>query len=104
MLALDGACCIPLGTQTPLPEIVFACQAQQIDVVALSFTPIVNPNQVLDGLADLRSHLPDSIEIWAGGSAPILRRRPPPDIRVLMALEDIEPAVAEWRQRHASPA
>lgn len=100
MLALDGACCIPLGTQTPLSEIVSACQAQEIDVVALSFTPIVNPNQVLDGLADLRTQLPDSIEIWAGGSSPILRRRPPPDIRVLLSLEDVEPAVAKWRERH----
>jgi MerR family transcriptional regulator, light-induced transcriptional regulator len=100
MLALDGACCIPLGTQTPLSEIVSACKPQQIDVVALSFTPIVNPNQILDGLADLRSHLPDSIEIWAGGSAPVLRRRPPPDIRVLVSLSDVAPAAANWRERH----
>lgn len=100
MLALDGACCIPLGTQTPLPEIVSACKAQQIDVVALSFTPVVSPNQVLDGLAELRAHLPDSIEIWAGGSAPVLSRRPPPEIRVLVSLSDVTPAAADWRDRH----
>jgi methanogenic corrinoid protein MtbC1 len=100
MLALDGACCVPLGTQTPLPEIVSAARAHQIDVVALSFTPIVNPNHILDGLAELRLRLPAAIEIWAGGSAPVLRRRPPSGVRILTVLADIEPAVADWRTRH----
>jgi len=97
IFALEGACCVPLGTQTPLAEIIGATAAQQIDIVALSFTPLVNPNQVVDGLADLRSRLPAAIEIWAGGSAPVLRRRPPRSVRVVTSLDDIAPALAHWR-------
>jgi DNA-binding transcriptional MerR regulator/methylmalonyl-CoA mutase cobalamin-binding subunit len=97
MFALEGAACVPLGVQTPLWEIAAAARAQSIDVVALSFTAVVNPNQVLAGLADLRAQLPRSIAIWVGGSAPVLRRRPPTDILVLESLADIGPAVAAWR-------
>ena len=102
MLALEGARCVPLGTQTPLWEIAAAARAQRVDVVALSFTPVVNPNQVVAGLIDLRAQLPDATEIWAGGSAPVLRRRPPRNVCVLLSLTDIGPAVSEWRARHAS--
>ncbi len=102
IFALEGACCVPLGTQTPLAEIIGATAAQQIDIVALSFTPLVNPNQVVDGLADLRSRLPAAIEIWAGGSAPVLRRRPPRSVRVVTALADIAPALAHWRAQRVA--
>jgi DNA-binding transcriptional MerR regulator/methylmalonyl-CoA mutase cobalamin-binding subunit len=101
MFTLEGASCVPLGVQTPLWEIAAAARAQSIDVVALSFTPVVNPNQVLAGLADLREQLPPAIEIWAGGSAPVLRRRPPREVRVLNSLADVGPAVAAWRAAHA---
>ena len=102
MFALDGARCVPLGVQTPLWEIAAAARAQRVDIVALSFTPVVNPNQVVAGLGDLREQLPAAVEIWAGGSAPVLRRRPPRDVRVLEALSQIGPAVADWRAHSAS--
>jgi MerR family transcriptional regulator, light-induced transcriptional regulator len=102
MLALDGACCVPLGVQTPLWEITAAARAQHIDIVALSFTAVVNPNQVVAGLGDLRAQLPRSIEIWAGGSAPVLRRRPPRGVRVMQSLADIGPALVTWRAEHAA--
>ena len=101
MFSLEGACCVPLGVQTPLWEIAAAVRAQHIDIVALSFTAVVNPNQVVAGLADLRGQLPRRIEIWAGGSAPVLRRRPLRDVRVLESLADIAPALVRWRAEHA---
>jgi DNA-binding transcriptional MerR regulator/methylmalonyl-CoA mutase cobalamin-binding subunit len=102
MVSLEGACCVPMGVQTPLWEIVAAARAQRIDIVALSFTAVVNPNHVIAGLTDLREQLPRSIEIWAGGSAPVLRRRPPRHVRVLDSLGDVGPALADWRARHAA--
>jgi len=102
MFSLEGACCVPMGVQTPLWEIVAAARAQRIDIVALSFTATVNPNHVIAGLADLREQLSRSIEIWAGGSAPVLRRRPPRHVRVLDSLTDVGPALADWRARHAA--
>jgi DNA-binding transcriptional MerR regulator/methylmalonyl-CoA mutase cobalamin-binding subunit len=102
MVSLEGACCVPMGVQTPLWEIVAAARAQRIDIVALSFTAAVNPNHVVAGLADLREQLSRSIEIWAGGSAPVLRRRPPRHVRVLDSLTDVGPALARWRTQHAA--
>jgi methanogenic corrinoid protein MtbC1 len=97
MLALEGAHCISLGVQTPVRDIVLAAGSQPSDVVALSFTAVVGPRQVLAGLAELRSRLAPSVEVWAGGTNPVLQRRPPKGVRVLRTLEDIAPALAEWR-------
>jgi hypothetical protein len=59
----------------------------------------MNPNQVVDGLTELRAKLPRSIEIWAGGRCPVLQRRPPPDIRVVSELSDLTTGLAEWHHR-----
>ena len=99
LLALEGCRCISLGTQTPIWDIVLASTAQQIDIVALSFSPVMNPNQVVDGLTELRAKLPRSVEIWAGGKCPILQRRPPADVRVISELTDLSDALSEWRYR-----
>lgn len=102
MFSLDGACCVPMGVQTPIWEIVAAARAQRVDIVALSFTPVVNPNHVIAGLADLRAQLPPTVELWAGGSAPVLRRRPPRQVRVIESLADVGAALADWRACHAA--
>jgi methylmalonyl-CoA mutase cobalamin-binding subunit len=99
LLALEGCRCISLGTQTPIWDIVLAATAQNIDIVALSFSPVMNPNQVVDGLNELRAKLPRSIEIWAGGRCPVLQRRPPADIRVISELTDLTKSLSDWRHR-----
>lgn len=104
LLALEGCRCISLGTQTPIWDIVLASTVQQIDVVALSFSPVMNPNQVVDGLTELRAKLPRSVEIWAGGKCPILQRRPPADVRVITELTDLSGALSDWRHRHERTA
>jgi MerR family transcriptional regulator, light-induced transcriptional regulator len=102
LFALDGARCISLGVQTPIWDIALAATAQQVDIVALSFSSSVSPNQAIDGLVELRGKLPPPIEIWAGGACPALHRRPPRDIRVLRTLDRIAPALAEWRAVHGT--
>jgi methanogenic corrinoid protein MtbC1 len=97
MLAFEGAHCISLGVQTPVRDIVLAAGSQLIDIVALSFTAAVGPRQVLAGLTELRRGLAPSIKVWAGGTNPVLQRRPPPGVRVLQTLDDVAPALAEWR-------
>jgi DNA-binding transcriptional MerR regulator/methylmalonyl-CoA mutase cobalamin-binding subunit len=99
LFALEGCRCISLGTQTPVWDIVLAATSQDIDIIALSFSPVMNPNQVIDGLNELRAKLPRSIEIWAGGRCPILQRRPPADVKVLTELAALTNAVAEWRRK-----
>lgn len=100
MFALEGARCVPLGVRTPVMEIVRGAVSQRIDIVALSFSPVVNPYQVIESLKELRAQLPVATELWAGGSSPVLQRRPPAGVRVLGRLDDVGPAVAGWRAEH----
>lgn len=100
LLALDGCRCMSLGVQTPVWDILRAAEAHKADVVALSFSSVLNPNHVLDALNELRGKLPADIEIWAGGNSPILRRRPPADIRILSDLRDIQVEIRRWRTAH----
>jgi methanogenic corrinoid protein MtbC1 len=101
LMALDGCHCTSLGTQTPILDIVRAAASGEFDVVAISFSASQNPNQVLDGLAELREHLPPTVDLWAGGQCPVLQRRPPAGIPVLVSLADIAPALRRWRATHA---
>jgi methanogenic corrinoid protein MtbC1 len=100
MFALEGARCVSLGVRTPVLEIVRGAESQQIDIVALSFSSVVSPYQVIESLKDLRTQLPVATELWAGGSSPVLQRRPPAGVRILGKLEDVGPAVAGWRAEH----
>jgi MerR family transcriptional regulator, light-induced transcriptional regulator len=99
-LALEGCRCVSLGTQTPIPEIVAAAVAHHSDIVALSFSPVLGPNPVLDGLSELRARLPASVEIWAGGTCTVLHRRPPSNVRTFADLAAIAQAVGQWRSVH----
>ena len=101
--ALDGCHCMSLGVQTPLWDIALAAQAQSADIVALSFSAALNPTQVLDGLAELRSKLPAPTEIWAGGGCAALHRRPPEGVLALRNLDEIAPALARWRRDKLLP-
>jgi MerR family transcriptional regulator, light-induced transcriptional regulator len=42
------------------------------------------------------------VELWAGGSNPVLRRRPPAGVRVIGGLSDVGPALAAWRAERRS--
>lgn len=100
LLALHGGACLSLGLQTPLADIVLAARAHAADIVALSCSPCMGGVQLVDGLSDLRRLLPSAVELWAGGSHPVLARRAPQDVHVLRHLTDIEPALTDWRRRH----
>ena len=80
-------------------DIAQAARAHGADVVALSFSVNMNPNHVVDGLMELNSLLPDSVEVWAGGAAPALRRRQIDRVCVMHDLAAINEAVKQWRQQ-----
>jgi methanogenic corrinoid protein MtbC1 len=102
LLALQGCKCVSLGTQTPLHDIAQAAAAYNADVVALSFSLHMNANHVVDGLIELSELLVPSVEVWAGGSAPVLRRRQMDRVLVLHDLLSIPEAVKHWRQQHTT--
>lgn len=93
ILALEGCRCVSLGTQTPPWDIVLAARALGSDIVALSFTGCMNPNQIADGLAELRAKLPPAVRLWAGGSAPVLHRRPVAGVEAFASLSEVPQAL-----------
>ncbi len=97
LFALEGSECVSLGVQTPVWNIVLAAQALHIDVVALGFTGCMNPNQVVDGLSELRTKCPASTAIWTGGAAPVLHRRGVLGVEALTSLREIPEYVRAWR-------
>ncbi len=99
MLAIEGARCLSLGVQTPVWDLVLAAQAHHSDIVALSFTGCMNPNAVTAGLAELRAKLPGEVEVWAGGLAPVLHRRPVAGVQAVSSFNDLPGRIARWRVR-----
>jgi MerR family transcriptional regulator, light-induced transcriptional regulator len=97
LFRLEGCSCLSLGVTTPLWDIVLAAAAHRSDIVALSFTGCMNPNQVVDGLGELRSKLPEGVRLWAGGSAPVLHRRRVDGVLPVAALEMVPAELQRWR-------
>jgi len=102
LMTLQACHCLPLGTQTPLDDIVVAARAYPIDVVALSFSTSLDPAQALAALAELRAALPPAMQVWAGGASPALHGLRIAGIRPMNQLAEIADAVADWR-RDCSP-
>jgi MerR family transcriptional regulator, light-induced transcriptional regulator len=99
LFALEGAECIPLGTQTPLLEIGRAAIAHQADVVALSFSVAFPQRQIPARLLQLRMGLNPGIELWAGGSG-MLRLAANDGVVAMSTLDDALAALAAWHAAH----
>lgn len=102
LLVLEGARVTSLGVQTPLLDINNAARAHRVQVVALSFSSLQNTSAALEALAQLRAALPATTAIWAGGSCPILHRKPVAGVMTMRALSDIGPALATWRNEQTA--
>lgn len=98
VLTQEGCDCRSLGIQTPVADIVSAATIQKVDIVALSFSACSNSNGVLEALLAIRKALPQTVEIWVGGSCSVLERRAMKGIAVLSSLSEIRPRLQVWRQ------
>ena len=96
VLSIEGAHCIPLGTQMPMLSIADAARAHRADVVALSFSAAFPSRLIPSLLMQLRGLLPESTSLWAGGSG-ISRLAPQPGVQLITAMEVARSAVADWR-------
>lgn len=97
ILALEGCACVSLGVQTPVLDIARAAKALLSDIVAIGFTGCLSLKQMQDSLAELRAELPAPVQIWAGGTAPGLQRRPMEGVRVFDTLSEIPAALLVGR-------
>lgn len=98
-LCLSGAHCTMLGVKTPVSEIVAAVQAHQADVLALSFSEVMQTAQVKSGIEQVRKALPDSTSLWIGGAGAQKLRNLSPGIRVMGPLSELAEAVVTFRQQ-----
>lgn len=97
LLALDGATCISLGTQTPLFEIQMAARAHDVDIVALSFSAAFPSRQVMPILGQLRRLLPATVDLWVGGAG-AQRAASAAGSVVLPSLRAVVDALENWRK------
>ncbi len=104
LLALEEACPIQLGAQTPVSEIARAARLERIDVVCLSFSSAYLPALAQQGLRDLRQQLPTEVELWAGGHGIKAIRRPIEGIALTPEFDDLHAALRRWRARQDSMA
>jgi DNA-binding transcriptional MerR regulator/methylmalonyl-CoA mutase cobalamin-binding subunit len=98
VFTLEGCECHSLGVQTPLWDIALAATALRTDIVAASFTGCVNPNLVVEGLTELRAKLPPRVELWAGGSAPVLMRRRVDGVSPFTSFHPVAAELQRWRR------
>ncbi len=99
MLTQQGCTCISLGVQTPGWDLAQAAAAYGADIVGLSFSGCMDPQQTIDGLTELRNRLPLSVELWAGGSAPVLHRRPIDGVWAPGGFALLAERLTAWRER-----
>ncbi len=101
LLMLEGAACIPLGTQTPLADISQAARAQRADIVALSFSAAFPVRQVIPLLNQLRALLAPDIALWAGGAG-VERLAAPTGVLLMTDLEGALDELVRWRAAQAA--
>lgn len=99
-LSLSGACCVLLGVQTPISEIVLAARAHKSDVVTLSFSSAMPAVQVKTGIEQLRNTLPGTVALWAGGAGVSRQRNSLEGVELMGPLADLTAAVNAWRDTH----
>jgi len=83
-------------------DVARAARAHGADVVALSFSSMFGATPAQRELRRLRSALPETTEIWAGGACPGLTGFVLPGLRNLPQLAGVADAVAAWSERRAT--
>lgn len=99
LFALEGAACIPLGTQMPLLEIGRAALAHRANIVALSFSGAFPQRQIPALLQQMRQILPEDTALWVGGSG-VARLGAMAGVAFMHTLDEAVAALANWRLQH----
>lgn len=97
MLAVEGASCISLGTQTPLSDIVAAARVHHADIVALSFSSSYPELKAAEGLKQLRLGLPSETRLWVGGAGAMRLRKPIEGVQSVDSFEKMTDLINLWR-------
>lgn len=79
-----------LGTQTPLEDIVAACEMLQPKAVGLTITPSTADEKTVEKVDKLRDMLPMHIGLWLGGAGATMLEDIPTGTQIVGQLEDLE--------------
>jgi DNA-binding transcriptional MerR regulator/methylmalonyl-CoA mutase cobalamin-binding subunit len=69
LLAAHGVGSVSLGAHAPIEEIARCTRAGRFDVVAVSFSTYYPARRIRPDLKHLRSEIPPTTQLWAGGGA-----------------------------------
>ncbi len=105
MLRLEGAACIPLGTQTPESQVLAAAEAYGADVVALSYSENFGAVPMRGTVRRMRAALPEAVALWCGGGGAGHLKRPPAGVSRIASLDALKEELLRWRTaRSMQPA
>ncbi len=99
LFSLEGAECIPLGTQMPILEIARAAEAHRADIVALSFSIAFPSRQLPSLLHQLQALLPADCQLWVGGAG-ARKVDGQANCHVFLGLGAAVAALGRWRSQH----
>lgn len=94
LVAVKGHTVIPLGTEVPMKELLWACDAYHCDVIALSFSQARSAAFVTDGVKTIRAMLPPSVGVWIGGSGAAHLKPVPAGVLAFRQLTDLRDEVS----------
>lgn len=98
LLRMEQIDALSFGSQMPVRDIAMAVHKHKMDIVAVSFSAAFPANRAVDYLEELRFRLPLSVQIWAGGRGLRNTRRHIEGIQIIQDLQNIRPAVMQWRR------
>lgn len=93
-LALRGAQCVNLGTQTPATSVAEAVTSWNIALVCLSASAGFPPKALGTYLCTLRKQLPPACEVWLGGGGVAAMEQDP--IIGVMRFPNLQAAMERW--------
>jgi len=99
VLTLNNACCISLGAQSPLQEIVLATQEYDVQIVCLSFSASYPMRKIFPLLKELRSLLPAHVQLWAGGAGIAGLPKFPRGVAGRESMQEAVSAIEECRRK-----
>jgi len=84
-----------LGTETPGTELIAAATSYRVNIVALSFSIAYPSRRILPFLELVRSGLPDTTQLWAGGAGLDRIRRKLPGVKTFEGLNHAAETLAK---------
>ncbi len=99
LLSEQGACCINLGSELPLPEFPKAVTYYQTNIVGISFSMAFPKRAIVPALEKLRATLPPEVTLWIGGSGARLLDTIPDGVQSYLSAPEVVAAYKDYKEQ-----